>query len=124
MLILNSDLVANILGTEIMDNKTHTITNCCFANVCLPLIFVSRDPSQHIKMEEQAIYVDEAPQIGKWITDRTVFDFNTMVPAQFHAGKMWVRFSGQIYLEMGDFDYAGTMLKGLCERVKNGEGRA
>ena len=75
-------------------------------------------------MPNRQIYVDEAPKIGKWITERTIFDFDTMVPAMFHAGSMWVRFSGQIYVEIKDFEWAGYMLKELCERVVSGEGRA
>ena len=119
-----SHRVAQILGTEVMDNKINTLSNCCFGNVRLPLNFV---PRRAIHVEEtpvRNIYIDEAPAIGKWITERTILDFDTMVPAMFHAGAMWVRFSGQIYLEMKDFEWAGAMLKGLCERVVSGEGRA
>ncbi len=124
VVLLGANHIAEMLGTEVMDNETHTLTSCCFANVRLPLNFVPWDCSHHGKTPDRNIYVDEVHKIGKWITERTVFDFDTMVPAKFHAGAIWVRFSGQIYLEMKDFDWAGFMLKELCTRVMNGEGRA
>ena len=124
IVILGADHVAHMLGTEVMDNKSHTLTKCCFANVRLPLIFVSRSLPPSKKLEDQSIFVDEASVVGQWITDRTISDSNTMISAKFHAGALWVRFSGQIYLDMADFDCAGTMLKRLCERVRNGEGRS
>jgi hypothetical protein len=36
---------------------------------------------------------------------------------------MWVRLSGQIYLEVRDFEWVGERLKELCGRVKKGEFR-
>ena len=106
-----------------MENETNTLSNCCFANVRLPLNFVPRHTIQDEEPLGRNIYVDEAPKVGKWITERTILEFDTMVPAMFHAGAMWVRFSGQIYLEMKDFEWAGATLKVLCERVIGGECR-
>jgi hypothetical protein len=113
--------VAAILGTEVMDNKTHTLQQCCFANVRLPLNFGAETPSSK---EDGLINVTEAPHLVSWIMERAVKDFATYLPTKFHAGALWVRLSGQIYLEAKDFVWAGHVLKGLCDRIIKGEGRA
>jgi len=130
--------MAEILRTEVMDNDTHTLGDCCFANVRLPLTFSPRNSSNDLVAEkvirqsvaesqvedDGSISVVEAPKIQKWIMERAVMDFDTHIPTKYHAGAMWVRLSGQIYLELKDFEWAGYMLKELCERVLNGEGRS
>lgn len=130
-----ASLIAQILGTEVMSNCTQTLQNCCFANVRLPLTLVSpkfpkvQDAKTIIRQgianmdidHEEQISIDEAPKLAKWITQRTVDDFDTMVPTKVHAGVIWARLSGQIYLELTDFERAGHMLKELCERAKRRE---
>lgn len=132
-----ASLIARILGTEVMSNEARTLQHCCFANVRLPLTLVPRSSprTEGIKAivrlgfadmrmgHEQQIGMDEGPKLAKWITERTVTDFNTMIPTKVHAGAIWARLSGQIYLELTDFEKAGYMLKGLCERAIKGEGR-
>jgi hypothetical protein len=113
--------VAEILGTEVMDNATHTIQRCCFANVRLPLDIGPKTPSC---INDRLIDIIEAPHVASWIMESAMKDFKTYLPTKVHAGAFWVRFSGQIYLEVKDFEWAGHVLKGLCERLMNGEGRA
>lgn len=133
--------VAEILGTEILQNSTRTLTNCCFVNVRLPLKFAScaRDStpqndavvegfaglkiSQHeldaseSKMKKKIFNPEDAPAIVRWIIERTLIDFDIPIMTKFHAGAIWIRLSGQIYIEMQDFERAAEVLKGLCERV-------
>ena len=130
--------MAQILGTEVMNNKTHTLTKCCFANVRLPLI-ISRHsfsdrhcsnaiegpaPIGPVSEKKGEITAEEAPVIAKWIMDRAQKEFDTHIPAKIHAGAIWVRLSGQIYLAEEDFGWAARVLKELCERVVKGEGRS
>ena len=130
--------IAQILGTEVMDNKTHTLTKCCFANVRLPLIISRHNSSDGhgsnaiegqarigpVSKKQGEVTVEEAPVIVKWIMERAQKEFNTHIPAKVHAGAIWVRLSGQIYLAEEDFEWAARVLKGLCERVSKGEGRS
>ena len=130
--------VAQILGTEVMDNKTHTLTKCCFANVRLPLIISRHNSSDGhglnaikgqapigpVSEKQGEVTVEEAPVIVKWIMERAQKEFNTHIPAKIHAGAIWVRLSGQIYLAEEDFGWAARVLKELCERVLKGEGRS
>ncbi|MCJ1386349.1 hypothetical protein MMC17_009475 [Xylographa soralifera] len=133
--------VAQILDTDVMNNKTGSLQRCCFANVRLPLTFAPLDSSADVRNgapsaqtieglqntvegpHKVIISIDKAPEIVKWIRDQTCKEFDTAIQTSFHAGNIWVRFSGQIYIELADFDRAGYMLKGLCDRIVNGEGR-
>lgn len=56
-----------------------------------------------------------------WMERTLVDEFNTFVAIYEYDGKLWTRISGQIYLELKDFEWLGGVLKGLCERVRIGE---
>ncbi|KAJ9608148.1 hypothetical protein H2200_007136 [Cladophialophora chaetospira] len=56
-----------------------------------------------------------------WMQKTLVDEFNTFVAIYEYDGKLWTRISGQIYLELKDFEWLGGVLQGLCERVKMGE---
>lgn len=130
--------MAQILGTEIMDNKTRSLTQCCFANVRLPLTLSGQSPNSAHSLDafegqvgEDAVFeqhgvvtAEEVPVVVKWLMDRAQKEFDTHIPAKIHAGAIWVRLSGQIYLEVEDYEWAGRVLKALCERVSKGEGRS
>ncbi|KUJ09207.1 PLP-dependent transferase [Mollisia scopiformis] len=103
--------VAKILGTHVMDTKSGTMSQCCFANVALPLAFG----------EGKKFGTDEAPRIQKWLNGTAVREFDTYLQIALHGGIMWVRLSAQIYLEGKDFEWVGYRLKELCVRIEGGE---
>jgi hypothetical protein len=133
------DIVGGILGTSVMGGQDgeSRMRECAFVNVELPLKF------QRIHLENKREGIEEvkslssdasgdrftrtifdaadADKISKWINMTAVKEFDTYLQMAFHAGFLWVRLSGQIYLELGDFEWVGVVLKGLCERVENGE---
>jgi hypothetical protein len=54
--------------------------------------------------------------------EKTLVDeFNTFVAIYEYEGRVWTRISGQIYLELKDFEWLGEVLNGLCERIRAGE---
>jgi len=112
---------ADILGTEVMSTRSGTMSQCCFANLELPLNF--EGTRQGEDETDAAFDASEAGKIGSWINDRGVKDYDTYLQTAFHNGKMWVRLSGQIYLEVQDFEWVGEKLKVLCERLRKGEFR-
>jgi selenocysteine lyase/cysteine desulfurase len=129
--------MAEILGTEVMDNTTHTLQRCCFVNVRLPLTIThgpaSYDPYSRptledpdvgkLQLEDGTVYIRaaDASKIAKWMTEKSIKEYETMIPVKFYAGEFWCRISGQIYLELKDFEWAGLTLKAMCKRVSNGE---
>ena len=105
--------VAKILGTEVLENEEGTLGNCCFTNVRLPL-----------KLEE-VISVAGKNDIGVpvviWVSAILVKEYGTFMALIFYDNAWWVRLSAQIYLELGDFEWAAEKLKEVCGRVMKGE---
>lgn len=107
---------AKILGTTIMDNRTGTLTNCSIVNVLLPLeICQSKTPGKN------CIDPGNGMLATQWMQETLIEDFNTFIPIFFHQGNWWARLSGQIYLELADFEWAGTALKEICGRAGKAE---
>ena len=63
----------------------------------------------------------DVPTHIAWMEKTLVDEFNTFVAIYEYDGKLWTRISGQIYLELKDFEWLGGVLKDLCERVRMGE---
>ena len=68
-----------------------------------------------------AIRQQDVQKHKDWMQRKLVEEFNTFVPIYEYSGRMWCRVSGQIYLELKDFEWLGNVLRGLCERVGDGE---
>lgn len=56
-----------------------------------------------------------------WMQKTLTDEFNTFVGIYEYNDRIWTRVSGQIYLELRDFEWLGGVLKGLIERVRDGE---
>ena len=105
-------LAVEILGTDVMENEAKTLARCALTNVRLPLE-IGDGPGQ---VEEKDMYL-----VAVWMTAMLVKEFDIYTPVFFHANKFWTRFSGQIYLDLGDFEKGAKALKALCGRAKSGE---
>jgi selenocysteine lyase/cysteine desulfurase len=103
---------AKILGTEIMDNSTGTARDCAFTNIRLPLTIGEGDGQ--VSAKSVALVMD-------WIQAAGLREYDTYFAIRLYRGNWWVRFSGQIYLEVEDFVWGADKLKILCERVSRGE---
>jgi hypothetical protein len=93
---------------------------CCFTNVRLPLTFAP-DGDNESQAVVKGFDARDAGKIGDWIKATAFNEFDTYLQTAFHKNALFVRLSGQIYLEVGDFDWVGQRLKVLCERVEKGE---
>ncbi|OCK81372.1 PLP-dependent transferase [Lepidopterella palustris CBS 459.81] len=110
--------VASVLGTEVLENGEGTLTNCCLANVRLPLHLEAVGAVAEKAGKEKD---NVGNLVRDWMGRTMVDDYSTFMALFFYGGGWWVRFSGQVYLEMEDFEWAGGVLKKLCERVMAGE---
>lgn len=72
-------------------------------------------------IEAITIKKDEVMTVVNWLQETLVSEFNTFVAIYEYHGQIYVRLSGQIYLELKDWEWLGGVLKGLCERVGTGE---
>ena len=104
-------LAAEIMGTEVMENKTNMITKCAFTNVRLPL---------EVGDGQGQVLEKDMYRVAVWMTAMLTKESDVYSPVFFHARKFWTRFSGQIYLDIGDFEKGARALKKLCERAKKG----
>ncbi|ETI22999.1 hypothetical protein G647_04795 [Cladophialophora carrionii CBS 160.54] len=122
--------MAGIFGTEVLDNQTCTLSQCCFTMVRLPLSFAvepddrtgsgsvtgTRTPTE---CSPPIFPPERGPALAKAIMDKLMTDHDTWIPAMFYGGAIWVRVSAQIYLEMADFDWAAEVLAALCKEISD-----
>ncbi|OGE56551.1 hypothetical protein PENARI_c003G09498 [Penicillium arizonense] len=108
--------VAEILGTKVLGNVSHSLTECCMVNILLPL-------TKPTSGDESMIRTAGAPSITvtDWMQQTMIRRFKTFMPVFPFQGSWWVRLSGQIYLEESDFEWAGWTLKDLCETLLDEE---
>jgi hypothetical protein len=116
--------VAQILGTEVMDNQEHTLTyQCCMVNIRLPLRVIDGDGDPKSQAEEEkqgdsvAVPRSDVSRVTQYLTSASVTDHSTFIAITFYNSSWWARFSAQIYLELADFEYGAHVLKGLCKKV-------
>jgi selenocysteine lyase/cysteine desulfurase len=88
-------LVADMLGTEVMDDQESTLGDCAMTNVRLPV------------NTNGPLIRDLAERINKSLN----FGQNIAVNAFKYEGEFWVRLSAQVYLEMKHFEAAGFAIK-------------
>lgn len=110
-----SDLVAEILGTEVMENSTGTLRNCGMANISLPVW--SETAGKGAKDTDVVLSTEETQPAFQWMLRRMIEDYKTFMSLFIHGGRFWVRISAQVYLGVEDYEFAGRILKELCERV-------
>ncbi|KAL1875720.1 hypothetical protein VTK73DRAFT_9909 [Phialemonium thermophilum] len=125
--------VAEMLGTEVLDNKTGTMTNCAMTNVRLPIRVVattnqrkeesciSGDASQAGRGEIPVIQGDKVDSVAQWMMDVLLEQYRTFIVVYGHGNHVYVRLSAQVYLDLGDFEWAGRTLGELCRRVAERE---
>ena len=102
--------MAEIFGTEVLENESKTLGRCCFTMVRLPL-----------SLSSLGVSASEGKVVAKWIQERTPAEYETYIPTKFYAGAFWSRISGQIYLTIADFEWATKILLELCKRAEAGE---
>jgi hercynylcysteine S-oxide lyase len=100
-------LMAERLGTEVLEVQSTTALNCCFAQVRLPLL-----------REELGINDVQAVKLAHQMMEQTAADFDTYIPTKYYAGGFWSRVSGQIYLELNDFERASEILLEICRQKR------
>ncbi|OWP00692.1 aminotransferase family protein (LolT) [Marssonina coronariae] len=107
------DAMAAILGTSVMTTPTQTMRQCAFANVELPVTLSSGQD------EPGDLPIEEAGAVAAWLRETAVREMDTYLQTAVHGGKLWVRLSGQIYLEVGDFEWVAHRLGPLCRTATN-----
>lgn len=108
-------LVAERLGTKVMDNSTGTLTNCAMANVALPIW--SGEAGVDAKETDTVLSPEDAGKALQWMLTAMIEDYSTFMALFMHGDRMWVRISAQVYLGVEDYARAAEVLAALCARV-------
>jgi selenocysteine lyase/cysteine desulfurase len=108
-----TDLVAKALNTSVMENSTGTLRNCGMGNVALPLWAGEG--------EGTVVPAEETQKAFQWMLTTLIDDYKTFMSLFIHGGRFWARISAQVYLGIEDYEWAGKVLKELCERVAKKE---
>ncbi|KAH7071961.1 pyridoxal phosphate-dependent transferase [Paraphoma chrysanthemicola] len=111
-------LVAAKLGTEVLENSTNTLGQCCLSNVRLP---VSVATAQGFAAKAGIGQADVGGTVRDWMSKTLIDDYGTFVQSLFYNGAWWARLSGQVYLGLEDFEWAAETLGKVCERLEKGE---
>lgn len=96
-------VVAAILGTEVLDNPEHQLSNCSMVNVRLPLD--AQDLTRGGGTAEEA---------ARTIMKTMIIDCEMAVNVFVYNDALWTRLSAQVYLTLHEFGRAGTQLKEVC----------
>jgi selenocysteine lyase/cysteine desulfurase len=110
-------LVAEILGTRILDNKAGTLTDCNLVNILLPVSIGIEKGEGESDGAENGV----KKRVFDWMLNTLIVDYKTFMPVFWFQDAWWVRLSSQVYLDMEDFEWAGRALRDLCDRVQRGE---
>jgi hypothetical protein len=86
--------VAEILGTDVMDNKSGTLSQCCFANVRLPLKFEDSGNGKG-----SGLSAGDAGKVKQWIKLIAFQEADTYLQLEFYAGSMWLGLAGRYTLD-------------------------
>lgn len=111
--------VAEQLDSFVLNNSKGTMTNCAMANIALP-IWVEKK-GEGAKEGDVVVSAEGAERTRQWIMKTMSDEYKTLMPLGIYSGRLWVRTSAQVYLEMKDYEYAAKVLKELLERVVKGE---
>lgn len=104
--------VATILGTKVLDTKNGSLTKCTLVNVLLPLEASSVDVEG-----KNTVKPELSSKATEWMQEALIEDHKTFMAIFIFQDQWWARLSGQVYLDLEDFEWAGRALKDVCERV-------
>jgi hypothetical protein len=110
--------VADFLGTEVLENSTGTMGQCCMSNVRLP---ISLEKMHAIAARSGIEKEDVGVMVRDWMKKLSHDDYSTFIIVYWYGDKWWTRLSAQVYLEMRDFEFMAKTLKSMCERAEKGE---
>lgn len=125
-----ADAIASILGTDVLqepglkDGEKSLMRACALVTVRLPIavaVAVADTPGDSTAGALVTLSSQEASRAFAFIQRTLMEKYDTFVPTFQHGPWLWTRVSGQIYLEKGDFEWLGGILRELCEQIARNE---
>lgn len=122
-----ADVVARLLGTSVLQepdlkpDEESRMRKCAMTTVRLPIAIDVPDGSNASSNEHATPWVTlshaDALRALARIQRSLMDEYKTFVPVFPHGPWLWVRLSGQVYLQRDDFEWLAVALKELCHRV-------
>ena len=106
-------VIADMLKTRVLSLPS---TDSPMANLLLPLDF---DDEGKLMVDSKSTSTTFGQTID-WLGRTMAKRYNTFMAIMAYQGSLWIRTSGQVYLELDDFVEAGRILKTLCEEIGSG----
>lgn len=100
---------AQILDTCILESPDAELT-CCMVNVQVPII------KSKIGSDIDAWMA----AANNWFFTTLLQEYKTLLVVFAWQGRIWARFSAQVFLEVADFEYGARALLELAHRVNQG----
>jgi hercynylcysteine S-oxide lyase len=114
-----ADRTAEILGTEVMGCEGSSGRDCAMSNVLVP---VQVEGKEETGGEGWAtVKPEDAPKVTAYLQLASAKFEDSYFSIVCIGDSWWWRMSGQIYLEIGDFEQAAEKMKDLVRRVKEGK---
>lgn len=111
-------LVAEKLGTTVLENSKGTLTNCGMGNVALP-IWIGE--GKDAKAGDAVIAEGDVTAVKQFMFRVMMDEYSTFMMLFTIGDRLWVRISAQIYLDIKDYEFAAKVLEVACKRVAAGE---
>ncbi|KAJ5760960.1 hypothetical protein N7520_008116 [Penicillium odoratum] len=114
------NIVAQILGTDVLGepgtDKTSPcrMRDCAFANVRLPFLIEDSEAGATEAVQWPVLSISQAKKLAPRLQEHIITDHSVAVALFVYDSALWIRLSGQIYLELDDFRWLGELLKRLC----------
>jgi selenocysteine lyase/cysteine desulfurase len=112
---------AEILGTDMLENKAGTLTACSMVSVWLPVAYEGGGLKPRSFASSAVLPREDVPRVIEWASKVFIDDYRTFMQIGAHDGQFLVRLSAQVYLELEDFEWAGHTLKEVSRRIADGE---
>jgi hypothetical protein len=100
---------AGILDTCVLDPPDAELT-CCMVNVQVPIIKSKIGTDIDVWMTVA----------NDWFFTTLLQEYKILVTVFAWQGRIWARFSAQVFLEVADFEYGARALLELANRVNQG----
>ncbi|KAJ5793081.1 uncharacterized protein N7503_009059 [Penicillium pulvis] len=116
------NLVAQILGTDVLGEPASDgerpcrARDCAFANVRLPIVINTSEAGEGTKETAQwpVLSTLQATRFAACLHEKLVTDHSASLGIFVYDSALWIRLSGQIYLELDDYKWLGGILKEIC----------
>ncbi|KAJ5759574.1 hypothetical protein N7520_006730 [Penicillium odoratum] len=116
-----ADMIAGALGTDVLQEpdlkpgQKSRMRDCCMTTIRLPILVA--DDGAPAQGSWVTLSPEEAPLAGSFIEQTLMKKYDTFVPVFRHGPWLWTRISGQVFVDMSDFEWLAGILRDLCEQV-------